>query len=488
VEFALTVHRFDLAKRKADVAIAGVRNFEISDNGEKMLYRQGDHWMITAPKPMAAGPGGPPPSPAPPAGSEQALKTENIEVRVDPPAEWKQMYAEAWRVERDFFYDPNFHGMNLKSGADRYQPYLSSIASRRDLTYLFAEMLGNMTVGHLGVFGGDSPDVKRVQTGLLGADYKIENGHYRFARVYNGENWNPQLKAPLTQPGVNVVAGEYLLAVNGRPLTSSNNVYSFFEATAGKSVVLKVGPNPTDADAREVTVVPVPNEGGLRNLAWIEDNRRKVDQLTGGRVAYVYMPDTAFGGYTNFNRYFFAQVGKEAAIIDERFNGGGALATDIIEYLKRPMLSLVATRDGADEVQPQGAIFGPKVMIINEFAGSGGDAMPWYFRRAGVGQLIGKRTWGGLVGRAFAPPLMDGGVVTAPSSGVWNPNGKWEVENHGIDPDIEVEFDPEQVLAGHDPQLEKAVDVVMAELKQHPVLQPKRPAYPNYSGVSSGSK
>ena len=216
--------------------------------------------------------------------------------------------------------------------------------------------------------------------------------------MYNGENWNPELKAPLTQPGVNVVAGEYLLAVNERDVLPNVDVFSFFEAAAGKSVLLKIGPDPSGANSREVTVVPIPNEAGLRELAWIEDNRRKVDAMTNGRVAYIYMPDTAGGGYTNFNRYFFAQVGKEAAIIDERYNGGGALATDIIEYLKRQELSLVATRDGADEVQPQGAIFGPKVMIINETAGSGGDAMPWYFHRAGVGKLIGKRTWGGLVG------------------------------------------------------------------------------------------
>jgi tricorn protease len=245
--------------------------------------------------------------------------------------------------------------------------------------------------------------------------------------------------------------------------------------------VLKVGPDPSGVNAREVTVVPVAGEGGLRNLAWIEDNRRKVDQLTHNRVAYVYMPNTAFAGLTNFNRYFFAQVGKEAVIVDERFNGGGALATDIIEYLQRRLMSVVSTRDGADEMQPQGAIFGPKVMIINEFAGSGGDAMPWYFRRAGVGKLIGKRTWGGLVGRAFAPQLMDGGFVSAPSSGVWNPDkGEWEVENRGIQPDIEVEFDPEAVRAGHDPQLERAVEVVMQELDKNPVPHPKRPAYPNY--------
>jgi tricorn protease len=398
------------------------------------------------------------------------------------------MYHEVWRVKRDFFYDPNYHGLNLQAAEKKYAPYLENIGSRGDLNYLFQEMLGELTIGHLFAGGGDSPEVKRVPTGLLGADYKIENGRYRFARVYNGENWNPQLKAPLTQPGVNVVAGEYLLAVNGRDLRANDNLYSFFEDTSGKSVVLKVGADPSGANSREVTVIPVPDEARLRNLAWIEDNRRKVDQMTNGRVAYIYMPDTATGGYINFNRYFFAQVGKEAAIIDERFNGGGALATDIIEYLKRPLMSLVATRDGADEQQPQGAIFGPKVMIINEFAGSGGDAMPWYFHRAGVGKLIGKRTWGGLVGRAAAPELMDGGFASAPSSGVWNPNGEWEVENHGITPDIEVDQDPEAVRSGHDPQLEKAVEVVMEELVKHPVPQPKRPAYPNYHKTETSTR
>jgi tricorn protease len=241
-----------------------------------------------------------------------------------------------------------------------------------------------------------------------------------------------------------------------------------------------VGPSPDGQGAREVTVVPVPNEMALRNYAWIEGNRRAVDKLTGGRVAYVYMPDTSFGGYTNFNRYFFAQVGKDAVIIDERFNAGGALATDIIGFLQRKLLSLVATRDGEDEAQPQGAIFGPKVMLINEFAGSGGDAMPYYFKAAGVGPLIGKRTWGGLVGRAGAPSLMDGGMVTAPSSGVWSPKDGWIAENIGIAPDIEIEQDPALVRQGKDPQLDKAVEVVMSELAKKPPVKPKRPAFPDH--------
>ncbi|MGA2531475.1 MAG: PDZ domain-containing protein [Candidatus Aminicenantales bacterium] len=476
----ITVHRYDLKARRSDVVVAGVYSFEIARNGEKYLYSQGERWFIGALRPMppAGAPAGPPPSPA--GSGANALATDAIQVRVNPPAEWRQMYHEAWRVERELFYDPNAHGYDLAAAEKLYEPFLKNIVSRRDLNYLFAEMLGGIEVGHLGVGGGDLPEVKRVPAGLLGADYKVENGRYRITRVYNGENWNPQLKAPLTQPGIHVAAGDYLIAVNGREATGRDNIYSFFENTAGKQVLLKVGPSPDGKGAREVTVVPVASETSLRNYAWIEDNRRYVDKVTGGRVAYVYMPDTSFGGYTNFNRYFFAQVGKDAVIVDERFNGGGALATDIIEFLQRRLLSLVATRDGEDEVEPQGAIFGPKVMLINEFAGSGGDAMPYYFKAAGVGPLIGKTTWGGLVGRAGAPSLLDGGMVTAPSSGVWSPKDGWIAENIGIAPDIEVEHDPALVRQGKDPQLDKAIEVVMAGLAKNPPVKPKRPAFPDH--------
>ncbi|NTV81572.1 MAG: protease, partial [Candidatus Aminicenantes bacterium] len=475
-----TVHRYDLKARRSDVVISGVGFFEIARNGEKYLYSQSGRWFIGALKPMPPA-GAPAPPPAAPSGpGANPLPTAGLQVRIEPIQEWRQMYREAWRIEREFFYDPEAHGYDLAAAEKRYAPYLENIFSRRDLNYLFAEMLGGIEVGHLGVGGGDLPAVRRVPTGLLGADYKVENGRYRFTRVYNGENWNPQLRAPLTQPGVNVAAGDYLLAVNGRNLIGSDNVYSFFEDTAGKQVLLKVGPSPDGRGSREVTVVPLPSEMSLRNYAWIEDNRRYVDKVTGGRVAYVYMPDTSFGGYTNFNRYFFAQVGKDAVIVDERFNGGGALATDIIEFLQRKLLSLVATRDGEDEVQPQGAIFGPKVMLINEFAGSGGDAMPYYFKAAGVGPLIGKRTWGGLVGRAGAPSLLDGGFVSAPSSGVWSPKDGWIAENIGIAPDIEVEQDPALVRRGQDPQLDKAIEVVMSELAKNPPVKPKRPAFPDH--------
>ncbi|MGA2329457.1 MAG: PDZ domain-containing protein [Bryobacteraceae bacterium] len=461
------LHKFEMKTRKAEKVMDGVRALVVSFNGEKMLFRKGEQWVIaeTGKTPKAG---------------EGALKLEGMEVRVDPRAEWRQMYREVWRIERDFFYDPGLHGLDPKATAAKYEPYLEGIGSRAELNYLFQEMLGELSVGHLYVGGGAMPEVRRVRGGLLGADYRIENGRYRFARVYNGENWNPETRAPLTQPGVNVIAGEYLLAVNGREVRASDNLYSFFEETAGKSVRLKVGPEPDGAKSREVTVVPVENEFGLRSLAWIEDNRRKVDQMSGGRLAYVYLPNTAGAGYTNFNRYYFAQVDKQGAVIDERFNGGGAAADYIIDYMRRPLMNFFATRDGAAFTTPVGSIFGPKAMIVNEYAGSGGDMMPWMFRKAHIGKLIGERTWGGLVGIFGFPALMDGGRVTAPNLAFYNTEGAWEVENHGVSPDIEVDYDPQAVRAGHDPQLEEAVKVVLAELEKNPPPAYKKPAYPNY--------
>lgn len=462
-----TLQRFDLKTRKTAKLLDEIDRLAISASGEKMLYHKDDKWYI-APADDSLKPG------------EGQLNTDDMEVYVDPRAEWRQMYHEIWRIERDFFYDPHFHGLDLKAAEAAYEPFLAGVASRADLDYLFADMLGNLNVLHIFVGGGARPELKTVKVGLLGADYSLEKGRYRFSRIYTGENWNPQLHAPLTQPGVNVKEGEYLLAVNGRDLHSSDNVYSFFEETSGKQVVLKVGPNPDGSGSRDVTVVPVDREGHLRNLAWIEDNRRKVDQLSGGKLAYVYLPDTGDAGFTNFNRYYFAQVGKEGAILDERFNGGGQLADYIIDYLRRPVMSLVMTREGETYSEPQEAIYGPKTMIINEFAGSGGDALPWYFRKAGIGPLVGMRTWGGLVGIGNYPQLIDGGFVTAPRWAIYGTNGQWEVENHGIAPDVEVELDPKLVREGHDPQLEKAVQLTLESLKEHPLPTYKRPEYPNY--------
>ncbi|QQS47131.1 MAG: PD40 domain-containing protein [Acidobacteriota bacterium] len=465
-----TLHKYDLTKRKLDKVLDGLRRASLSANGEKLLYQKGPNWYIAAvAQPIKPG--------------EGQLKTANMEVYVDPKAEWEQMYRETWRIERDFFYAPNFHGLDLQATAAKYRPYLETLSHRADLNYLFQEMLGELSVGHLYVQGGDTPDPKRVPGGLLGADFKIENGRYRFTKVFNGENWNPELRAPLTQPGVNVVAGEYLLAVNGRNLTSSDNLYSFFESTANKQVVIKVGPNPDGTGSRDVTVVPIANELGLRTLDWVEENRRKVDRMSDGKLAYVYLPDTARGGYTYFNRYFFSQTDKQGIVIDERFNSGGQAADYVIDYLRKPLMSFWALRDGEDFRQPFGTMPGPKAMLINEYSGSGGDYLPYMFRRVGLGPLIGKRTWGGLVGIGGYPQLIDGGSVTAPHFAFYTPEGEWQIENHGVAPDIEIEMDPKAWREGRDIQLEKAISMLLDELKKNPPKQHKRPPYPNYHSI-----
>ena len=466
------LQRFDLGKRKLEKLLDEVNDYMVSFDGTKVLYRKGTQWSTASSE-------GPPSGPAPQPGIGP-LKLEGWQVYVEPRAMWKQMYDETWRIERDFFYDPHYHGLDLAKAKRKYAPYLAGLGSRDEFTYLLDECLGELTVGHLFVRGGEQPEVPHVNVGMLGADYALENGRYRIARVYNGENWNPNLQAPLTQPGVNVRAGDYLLAVNSRELRATDNVYDFFQGLAGKQVVLRVGPRPDAAGSRDVTVVPVDNEAGLRHLARIEDNRRRVDEATGGRVAYVYLPDTAGEGFKSFNRYFFAQVGKDAVIIDERSNRGGQLADYIIESLRRPVMSRLVGREGHERSSPSQAIYGPKVMIINERAGSGGDALPWYFRKAGLGSIVGKRTWGGLVGIGGYPELIDGGTVTAPRVALYGLNGEWEVENRGIAPDYEVDLEPQAWRAGRDTQLEKAIAVILQQLQERPTPQYPRPAYPNY--------
>ncbi len=463
----VTVSKFDLTTRKTEPFLGGINGFAVSANGEKVLYRQGPGWFIAA-------------TAAAPKPGEGGLKLDEMEVYVDPRAEWNQMYHEVWRIERDFLYDPHHHGLDIHAAEMKYAPYLKGLAGRGDLNYLFDEMLGEITIGHMFMGGGDVPEPKHVKGGLLGADYKIENGRYRFARVYNGENWNPELRAPLTQPGVDVKPGDYLLEVEGREVRPPAEVYSFFENTAGKQIKINVGPNADGKDAKEVTVVPLPSEFALRNRAWEEDNRRKVDELSGGKLAYVHVPDTAVGGWLNFNRFYFAQVGKQGAVIDERYNHGGEVADYIIDMLKRPLRNCAISREGEAFCSPLAQIYGPKTMVINEMSGSGGDALPWMFKQDKIGPLVGTRTWGGLVGIYGYPPLMDGGFVTAPRVAIYGLKGEWEVENHGIAPDIEVENDPASVAAGHDRQLEKAVEVTLEALKKSPVLIPEHPPYPNY--------
>jgi tricorn protease len=482
-----TVQKFDVCTRKTDKLLDHVGAFVISANDEKALYEQ-----LPPQDPMASGDGGPSHGswaikavdalgkPGEPGKPDGTLHLDSMMVYTDPRAEWKQMFREVGRIERDWFYDANMHGVDLPKLMAAYQPFVDNVMSRADLNYILADMLGEITAQHVYIFGGARPEVKPVNVGLLGADYSIDYDRYRFAKVYFGENWNPGLRAPLTEPGVNVHEGEYLLAVDGREVHGTDEVYSFFLERAGKAVQLKVGPDPDGKNARTVTVVPIGSEHALRERSWMEANRKKVDELSGGKLAYVYVPDTAVNGFTFFNRYYFAQNAKQGAVIDERFNGGGWIADYIVDWLQRPLLMAGMTREGKDTTIPR-VIFGPKVMLINQFAGSGGDALPWMFRKLSIGPLIGTRTWGGLIGIGGYPDLMDGGAVTAPRFGLYNPDtGEFDVENKGVAPDIEVDLTPALWRQGHDPQLEKGVEVALKQMQDHPVPPIKRPKYPVY--------
>jgi len=463
------IWRFTLEKRQPESVLSNLDAFIVSADGAKVLYARKGGWSIGPAddlKPSGDAPGKP-------------LNLGSLQTVLDLRAEWRQIYHETWRIQRDFLYDPHTHGLSIPKIEAKYKPYLDGLASRSEFSYLSIEMLGEVTVGHMFIRGPHQPD-NSPKTGLLGADYTAENGRYRISKILGGQNWTPGLASPLTLPGVSVHEGEYLLAVNGHELHAADNLYAFFDGTAGKQTVLHVGANPDGKAARDVTVIPIDDEDGLRNLDWIEANRRKVNELSAGKVAYVYMPNTGGSGYTNFNRYFYSQLDKQALVLDERWNEGGFIADYVAEVLKRTPLSAAIERDGKPIHDPVGAIFGPKVMLINQNSGSGGDAMPWYFKKSGVGKLVGTRTWGGLVGIGGYPPLLDGGAVTAPRYGIYGLNGQWEVENHGIEPDVPVEELPKDVAAGHDLQLETGVQLVLDELKAHPVPEIPIPPYPNY--------
>jgi len=462
----LTVHRYQLRERKAAPYLEGVRSYTLSADTKRMLYRaDGNRWGIV-----------PTDRPTPPRVGEGAIEVGTLEAMIDPRVEWAQIFRESWRIEREFFYDAEMHGADWPALYEKYRALLPFVAHRADLGYLVASLAGELTVGHSYLLGaGDVPGGDPVPVGMLGADYAVENGRYRIKKIYGGENWNPELQAPLSGPGIQVSEGDYLLEVNGRPLAPPTSVYALFEGTAGRQTLLRVNSSPSLEGSRLVTVVPVASDDGLRTRAWIESNRRLVDKLSGGRLAYVWLPNTGGPGYTAFNRYYYAQQDKEGAIIDERYNQGGMVADYIVTELTRPLMGYFARRDGTPSPSPTVGIYGPKVMIVNESAGSGGDALPYYFKQQKVGPLVGTRTWGALVGTLQIPATIDGGGVTAPSLAFYDVNGRWAVENEGVAPDIEVEVTPADVVAGRDPQLERAVQEALKLLEQHPSRRVPRP-------------
>jgi len=458
------LHKYDLKKR-SDQELMDITGYKLSANGKKMLIVKGETvWVVDAGE--KPGPG-------------KGPVAVDIQVAVDPAREWAEMYDEAWRVNRDYFYDPGMHGVDWAAVKKKYAVFLPDLSCRDDLNTVIMWMGSELGIGHHRITnGGDRPFVARsINGGLLGADYETGGGRWRIKKIYGGLNWNPSLRSPLTEPGVNARVGDYILAVNGQEVKAADNFYQYFENTAGKIVELTIGPSADGGGSRVVKVVPVANEYALRNRDWVEGNLKKVEAATDGKVAYVYVPNTAGAGHEYFKRYFFPQAGRQAIIVDERFNGGGALADYYIGLLTRPYQAHWHTRYGRDFKSPFATIEGPRVMLTDETAGSGGDMLPWMFHKFGLGTIVGKRTWGGLVGILGFPPFLDGGGVTAPNVGIWTKDG-FVVENVGVAPDIEVEQTPAEVIAGRDPQLEKAIQVAMQQLKEHPVVAPVRPAFP----------
>jgi tricorn protease len=457
--------RYSLDKRESKTLASNVENFALSGDGKKVLYQIKEDWFVTAvADKLAEGKG--------------KLKLDAVSVRVEPRAEWAQILDEAWRINRDWFYASNFHGADWPAMREKYRSLLPHAATRYDVDRLIQMMLSELSVGHSYLRPGDYVNApEKISVGLLGADYTLSNGRWRFSRVLGGLNWDPNLRAPLRAPGIDVRDGEYLLAVDGEPLSASDNLYAAFENRSGRQVRISVGPNADGSGSRELIVEPVDSETALRYRAWVEDNLRYVSEKTEGRVAYVHVPDTGGNGHTSFKRYFYPQSEREAIIVDERYNGGGQVADYYIDILRRPFVARWVMRYGAPHVTPRGAIFGPKVMLADETAGSGGDLLPWMFQRFELGPVIGKRTWGGLVGILGFPTLMDGGSITSPNLAIWTEDG-YAIENVGVPPDIEVEQWPKDLNAGRDPQLDRAIEVIMKQLPASRPAPPTPPPFP----------
>lgn len=466
-ERGFTLHRYTVKDRKAEKFLEGVNEVAASHDRKKLLHRTGSTWAIADADGAAPKDGG------------KQLSVSGMRTLVEPRAEYAQMLRDGWRFMRDFLYVDNVHGAPWDDVWRWYEPWLEGVRHRSDFNHLLDMLSGEVAVGHSYVAGGDYPDLPSPRTGLLGVDLEETDGYYRISRIYTGESWNPGLRGPLAVPGMDVKEGDYLIAIDGQPLRSPMNPFMLLEGTAGRTITVTVNDRRSLQGAREIVVEPTASEGQLRTWAWVEHNRRLVDEMSGGRLAYVWLPNTGQGGYAYFNRMYFAQQDRKGAVIDERNNGGGSAADYIIEVLSRQLTGYFNSRAGDRKpfTQPMAGLWGPKVMIINERSGSGGDLMPYLFRFRQVGPLIGTRTWGGLVGTWDTPPLIDGGRFVAPRGGFIDVNGEWAVEGEGVAPDIEVRNDPQPVIAGHDPQLEQAVGEALRLVATEGIeLKPEPPA------------
>lgn len=461
-----TLWKFSFDSRNTTPFAQNVFSVAPNISGSKLLVSHGDSFEIVSTAGPAAAPGG-------------EIDLSNIQAKVNPREEWKHMLHEIWENERNCFYASNTHGIDTREIERKYAPFFETVQSRRDLNYLFEDMLGEICIGHMFPDGGQMTNAKYISGGLLGADYTFSNGKYRLAKVYTGENWNPNLYAPLAQPGVLAKEGEYIHSIDGDELKQATDIYALLEGKAGKQVKVKLGSKADGSDAREVTVVPIANEFQLRFRAWSEDNRKYVEKMTQGRGGYVHIPDTANGGWTEFQRYYYAQLGKDGMVIDERFNHGGLINDYMIHEMEKKLDAAFAPRYMQPWPTPGAAIFGPKVMLANEMSGSGGDMFPWLFKKHKIGKLIGKRTWGGLVAAASFG-LVDGGQINAPDYAFFNvETGTWDVENWGVSPDIEVELDPYLWRQGKDAQLDRAIAELNKSLKDYKAPVLKRPAFPD---------
>ena len=478
------VRAYDLKERKEKTLIENVEHFALSLDGSKLLYegdggRGGHTYGIIDAKPAGE----------PKKVGDGALSLNGMRAEIDPPQEWKEMFNEVWRQERDYFYEASMNGVDWEKMREKYAQLLPYVADRYSLTYILGDMIGELSNSHTYVGGGDYPDLHPVNVGLLGVDYELDpaSGAYRIKRIYPGQNWNQELRSPLTEPGINVKEGDYLLAVNGRPLHAPQDPSELLVNTANETVTLTVNSKPSDEGSHNVQVKPINDEYNLRELNMIETNRKKVDAATGGKVGYVYLPDMGAPGLNEFVKQYFPQLRKQGLIIDVRYNGGGFVDELVFERLRRILVGMDSARNWQSGTVPPNVFNGSMVCLTNHYAASDGDIFSYAFKYYKLGPLIGERTWGGVRGIRGNIPLMDGGYITRPEFARYDLNSKWIVENHGVQPDIVVENRPEQVVSGKDPQLDKAIEVVMKAIQENPKKlaprPPDLPAYPEAPGM-----